>query len=173
MTDLPDTAAENKPVTPTWRFLIAMIRYRPWLYLSVTLIAVVFCAFPVVIGKILQHFFNALAEPEPSHRDLMRLLAISIGFGVGTIVMRTAVMPLGVGYYFCISALLRKNLLASIQKRPGARALPDSAGEAIARLRGDVDMAANFAYAPLNMFLEVAMGLVALGFMIQVNVFIW
>jgi ATP-binding cassette subfamily B protein len=38
-----------------------------------------------------------------------------------------------------VAALLRTNLFTHILKRPGARAVPDSPGEAVSRFRGDVD----------------------------------
>jgi len=48
-------------------------------------------------------------------------------------------IPLHFNAVFALRTLLRKNMLTHIFNRPGARALPDSSGEAISRLRGDVD----------------------------------
>ena len=42
-------------------------------------------------------------------------------------------------FRWSVAALLRTNLFTHILKRPGARAVPDSPGEAVSRFRGDVD----------------------------------
>jgi ATP-binding cassette subfamily B protein len=47
-------------------------------------------------------------------------------------------------YIFRGSALLRKNLLSRILDRPGARAVPQSPGEAISRFRDDANRAVDF-----------------------------
>ena len=47
-------------------------------------------------------------------------------------------------YTFRTGALLRKNLLTRILERPGARAVPQSPGEAISRFRDDVNHASEF-----------------------------
>ena len=47
-------------------------------------------------------------------------------------------------FWSTVGALLRKNLLASILRRPGAVPLPISAGEAVSRFDNDVDEVADF-----------------------------
>ena len=42
-------------------------------------------------------------------------------------------------FVYTCGALLRKNMLARILQRPGARALPSSSGEAVSRFRDDID----------------------------------
>ncbi len=66
-------------------------------------------------------------------------LAVAAGLARATVVL-TAVVS-GVEMSFRVNGLMRRNLLACILDRPGARAVPGSVGEALSVLRDDVDMA--------------------------------
>ena len=63
-------------------------------------------------------------------------------------------------------------MLLSILRNPGARALPESTGEAIARFRQDVEAVANFVMQTLHLAISIVMGFVALGIMLRVSVYI-
>ena len=75
-------------------------------------------------------------------------------------------------FVFTTGALLRKNLLARVLERPGARALPASSGEAVSRFREDIDdtLWSMFHFNDLiAMFGFAALGL---SIMISINAFI-
>ncbi len=61
--------------------------------------------------------------------------------------------------------LLRKNLLGRILQQPGARALPDSPGEAISRFQGDVFEIPLFALWMNDLSSAVVTAVVALSLM--------
>jgi ATP-binding cassette subfamily B protein len=64
------------------------------------------------------------------------------------------------------SVLMRGNLLAAVLRRPGARTLPGSPGEAVGRMRDDVlavAQALTYALDPLGMTVMIGAALVALA----------
>ena len=126
---------------PTWRYLLTMARYAPWL---VALHAVLWATMDLsalLPGLIARAFFDTLtgeADLPVGEAGLIGLL-ILLGFcqavlwliaGFVEIIMR-----------FTMSGLLRRNLLRHVLDRPGALALPYSTGETISRFRDDAHQA--------------------------------
>jgi ATP-binding cassette subfamily B protein len=134
------TPEPKVPALPAWRVIFDMLRFRPWFWLvdlvSVTLIRFCWQVAPALISKA---FFDLLTGNAP------------LTFGIWSIFIFFAMTWLGrvlasYGFYYAdvpifadMGTLLRKNLLGYILRRPGASALPDSAGEAISRFRNDVN----------------------------------
>ncbi len=122
-----------------------MIRFRPWLYLALGVLETLFFGvFPQIVGWITYSFFNTLTGDAPASLGVGGLIVLL----VVTAIVRVAAIFGDVAVYFTfqynIAALLRKNLFEHILKRPGARAVPGSPGEAISRFRDDVDEIAGF-----------------------------
>jgi ATP-binding cassette subfamily B protein len=135
----------DAPRLETWRYVLKLIRFRPWLYLALGILETLFFgAFPQVVAWITFSFFNALTGDAPARFGVWGLIALL----VATAVARAAAIFGDVAVYFrfmyALAALLRRNLFEHILKRPGARSVPGSPGEAISRFRGDVDEIANF-----------------------------
>lgn len=118
-------------------FLWRVIRYRPLAFCMATLRALVFYAARLIFGLILQAFFNALPGQTRLSVGLLAplgllVLAALIRAGVGYTASQVVIR-----YTFAVRSLLQRNLLQRILERPGARAVPDSPGEAISRFRDD------------------------------------
>ncbi len=121
-----------------WRMLWRLLTYdRRASAVNVTLWGL-FWVLPLATGLITRQIFNAISGGAPVS-GIWVLLALLVGAAA----VRVAVNLVGVmawaSYYFTLAALLRRNLLEVILGRPGARALPDSPGEALSRFRDDVD----------------------------------
>ncbi len=122
----------------SWALLLRLIGYRPWLYaLNVLLWSLVYLG-PLVPGLLAQAFFDALTRRAPAGLNvatIVVLLAITafarVGLFVGSISASTASA-------FSTSALVRRNLLAHILRRPGASGLGVSLGDVVSRFRDDV-----------------------------------
>ncbi len=88
------------------------------------------------------------------------------------------VVPYFAGFYWFVrmsnmtKSLLQKNMLTSVYRRPGAEDLPDSAGEAISRFRGDAEQVSGFIFNTQNVISNLIVGSIALMLLMQVNVWI-
>jgi ATP-binding cassette subfamily B protein len=118
-------------------FLWHVIRYRPLAFCMATLRALVFYTARLIFGLTLQAFFNAL----PGQPHLSVGLLAPLGLLVLAALIRAGVGYTGsqvvIRYTFAVRSLLQRNLLQRILERPGARAVPNSPGEAISRFRDD------------------------------------
>ena len=72
-------------------------------------------------------------------------------------------------FYFSVTALLRHNIFDSILRRPGARAVPESPGEAVSRFRDDVQELAFFMSEMLIVFGFGFFAIIALIVMLRIN----
>ncbi|MEM7365598.1 MAG: ABC transporter ATP-binding protein [Pseudomonadota bacterium] len=70
---------------------------------------------------------------------------------------------------YLMHSLLSRNMLMSVYRRPGAEGLPDSAGEAISRFRGDVGQASGFVSNSQWFVSELVLGLLALVLLVSVD----
>jgi len=129
----------------TWQYVLQLIRFRPWLYLTLGVFEILFFGvFPQIVGWITYSFFNTLTGDAPVRLGVGGLIVLL----VVTAIVRVAAIFGDVAVYFTfqfnVAALLRKNLFEHVLKRPGARAVPGSPGEAISRFRDDVNEIAGF-----------------------------
>jgi ATP-binding cassette subfamily B protein len=151
---------EYVPSLPAWKVAWELIRFRPWLWI-VDLLSVGLSRLggQIVPALVMKAFFDMLTGDAP------------LTFGIWTVVVGLFAIWLSrmlasYGFYWAdvpifadMGTLLRKNLLQYILKRPGAAQLPDSAGEAVSRFKGDVNE------LPLFVILinDIQVGLVIIG----------
>jgi ATP-binding cassette subfamily B protein len=154
---------EARPTISTWRYVLRLARYNPWLYLTSGLLAgVMFYVFPLLPGLVVRQIFDSLTGDAPAGTNLWTLLALLAGIAIAREVARLGAAAAETTLISVINTLLRRNLLARILKHPGARSLPASAGEAIARFRDDVQAIPAFlswTIDPVGQGLVMALGL--------------
>ena len=138
-------STKEKPRLPTWRYLWRLARSQPWLYLALAFFELLFFGvFPQFTGLIMRAFFDRLSGASPAGLTVWSLIALLMATAVGKAGAVFGDVIVYSNFYYRLQALLRKNLFDYILKRPGARAVPESPGEAISRLRDDVNEIANF-----------------------------
>jgi ATP-binding cassette subfamily B protein len=93
-------------------------------------------------GLVAQNFFDNLSTSHAS--NIWWIVALLLMGALGRIAFLFGCQLTNGPFIFNNAALLQKNILAHILKLPGANALPASSGEAISRLRDDVDENALF-----------------------------
>ena len=125
----------------TWQYLWRMILYRPWLYTANGVLWFLIYVSALIPGLVLQAFFNALPGETHLGPNLWLLIALLVATTLGRVVVYFSGALTDILHRFTMSALLRRNLLERILERPGARAVPDSPGEAISRFRDDAEQA--------------------------------
>lgn len=131
---------EKVPALPAWRVIWDMLRFRPWLWfvdlLSVALIRFCWQLAPALITKA---FFDMLTGAAQLTFGVWAIAAFLLATWLGRVVASYGFYYADVPIFAEMNFLLRKNLLRHILRRPGASALPDSAGEAVSRFRNDVN----------------------------------
>lgn len=154
----------------TWEYLWQLIRFRPWHYLALGVLETLFFGvFPQMIGWITHAFFNTLTGDEPARMGVGGLIALLAATAIARVAAIFADVAVYFNFMYTIAALLRKNLFEHILKRPGARAVPGSPGEAISCFRGDVDEIARFMAESLILTGFGLFALVAVVVMLRIN----
>jgi ATP-binding cassette subfamily B protein len=119
------------------RSVVALARYKLWLFLLSSFLVSCFYLFPLVPGLVMRDFFDELAQPTPSAEalrlPLVQLVAAAAARLVTLIVGNAAERSLNL----ITMTLLRRNLLDHLLRQPGAASLPASPGEAVSRFRDD------------------------------------
>ncbi|KAA3657302.1 MAG: ABC transporter ATP-binding protein [Chloroflexi bacterium] len=116
-----------------WR----LIAYMPFTYFINTLMWMGLTMLDLAFGLIAKYFFDWLTGSSPLDLSIWSILGMVTVTAVGGIFfLRTGVI-LDTRTRFVHSALLRRNLLQNILRRPGAKAMAASPGEAISTFRDD------------------------------------
>jgi len=140
----------------TGRFLWHMATFRPWIYLTDNVLwTAVYCA-RLLPGLVAQQAFDALQR---GTADPPTIAWISAAF----------VMSIDVFFRFSVSAVLQRNMLAEILRRPGARALDRSPGEAMSVFRDDVEHAENGSDWTVDMISLTIFAAAAMWILVNVN----
>jgi ATP-binding cassette subfamily B protein len=126
---------------PTWRYLLAMARYAPRLYLLHAALWCVMDLSGLLPGLIARAFFDTLTGQAHLPLGTTGLIALLVVIAVGQGALWLCAGFVEITTRFTMSGLLRRNLLRHVLDRPGAGyplgALPYSVGEAISRFRDD------------------------------------
>ncbi len=153
-----DFTREDVKALPAWKVIVAMVRYRrkTWLLnLGAMLLLNVFWQIP---GFVLKGFFDLLSDSAQTGWTMWTIVAALVACHLGRTFSFWGLIKTNVPFFVHTMALLRKNLLQHVLRRPGAAALPDSPGEAISRFRGDV-----FEISLFALWLNDIQGLVLFG----------
>ena len=148
------SALQNKSTADrinTFHFNGQVIGYQSGAFAIHSILTVLLFSLQVVPGLIVKSVFDSISGVAPS--GLTTFLGIdSLWWWIGLYVLSNALqlgLALGAEWYgwtfrLGVGALLQRNILASILRRPGDRPLPVSPGEAINRLSSDVGEVADF-----------------------------
>ncbi len=158
------------PGLTTLRYLMRLASFSPGLYLASGLLAsTMFYLFPLVPGLIVQRFLDGLSDRAVAAFDLWGLLALLVGVALVRSVALVGAAVAEITLHLVASTLIRKNLLERILKHPGARAVPESPGEAISRFRDDVQVVVNSLSWTLDPIGQAVVTVIALSVLIRVD----
>jgi ATP-binding cassette subfamily B protein len=122
---------------PTWRYLVAMIRYQPGFYLLHALLWGLMDLSALLVGLIARAFFDVLTGQAHSPTGTSGMLWLLVAIAVGQAALWLIAGFVEILQRFQMSGLVRRNLLRHVLERPGAHALPYSIGDTISRFRDD------------------------------------
>ena len=132
------TIKEPTVNVPTWKFILKLIRFRPWPYFFNLLSLIALMLGQLGPPPVIRHFFDLLTNEAAAAFNLTTLVALLLVVAVGRMGGRRGMIKMNRPFMLHSHALLHKNMLSRILQRPGARSLPEAPGEAISRFRGDV-----------------------------------
>src|SRR5205807_868828 len=114
-----------------WRYLLQLLRYRPLLW-GLNLVGIT-CSLLLELGSglLVREYFNLLTGSAPVRFGLTALLALMVAVSVARFFSSFSLGLTNIPLTFHLGGLMRRNLLARILDRPGARPLPESPGEAV------------------------------------------
>lgn len=122
---------------PTWRFIWGLAQFQGWRYLFSVLIRIGLMLCFQLPGLATKWFFDLLAGSAPAAVSLWSLVALVVASAIGRSAGILGVITTNVPFWVKLSALLQQNMLARILAQPGAQALPEPPGKALARFRED------------------------------------
>lgn len=155
-----------------WRFFASMIRFLPWYFALNALSIILVFLFSMIPGLVAEDFFDRLSNHTQASLNFWGVGALFLLVGVGRIAFLAGCQLTNSPFAFMNAAKLQKNIFLHILKLPGARALPASSGEAISRLRDDIDENMFFLMGFNDLLAFLAFVSIAFVVMISINAFI-
>ena len=134
----------KRPTLPTWRLNWEIVRYLPRPFAVHALAVIVVFTTRVVPGLIAQAVFDGVSGAAAVPTGLWGLIALYVAVELGRLALSFGDIWGGVTFRLGAGGLLRRNIFAAILRRRGEQGLPVSSGEAINRLRHDVDETSDF-----------------------------
>ena len=153
----------------TGRFLWHMATFRPWIYFTDNVLwTAVYCA-RLLPGLVAQQAFDTLQRGTADPSTIAWVSAAFVGTGIAGAIANTAGMSIDVFFRFSVSAVLQRNMLAEILRRPGARSLDRSPGEALSVFRDDVQHAEDGSDWTVDMISLTIFSIAAMAILLNVN----
>ncbi len=157
-----------KPLA-TWRYLLEMVRYRPWLYLLHATLWGTMNLSVLLVGLVARAFFDALTGQAHVSVGTPGLIVLLVVIAVGQFALWFIAGYVEINMRFTMSGLVRRNLLRYILNWPGARALPFSIGETISRFRDDAYQAEDGVDWSDEIVVQGLFAVVAFVVLLQIN----
>ncbi len=164
---MSDTRQRGLPLGPA---ALKLIGHRPWLFATNALLWGALHMTPLLPGLIVSQVLDTLAGQPALGWSLPTLLALLLGAGLARFGVLFSALITYLPYRFHVRGTVSLNLMKHVLRQPGARALPNSPGEAVSRFRGDADRLTQFVADWMVDFLGFTLAaLVGLGVLFAVN----
>ena len=123
----------------TGPFNVRLMRYAPGLYAVYALSIFLFPTGQVIPGIVIKAIFDRLMGHEAAGFGIPALIALFVAIETARFAISFSEVWSYGTFFLTTGALLRRNILAAIMRRPGAVPMPVPSGAAVNRFRGDVD----------------------------------
>jgi ATP-binding cassette, subfamily B, bacterial len=153
----------------TARFLWRMATYRTGTYVADTVLWIVFYSSRLLPGLVAQQAFDALQRGTAEAGAVLWFGALFVGAGAAEAGLQLAGWIVDVFFRFGVTGVLQRNMLIEVLRRPGARSLDRTPGEALSVFRDDTEHAENGADWTIDMIGNGIFALAALAILLRVN----
>ena len=164
-TDPPKPARIMGTPAFNWR----LIRYAPRPFALHVICQILYIGSMALPGLVEKAVFDTITGAAPVALSLWALIVLYISIGVARLVANYAETWAGYTFRYTVGALMRRNLLASLLRRPGALTPPVSPGEAVNRYREDVSEVGDFPTWIADVIGNVLAFAIAVGVMASIN----
>ncbi|MHB8625999.1 MAG: ABC transporter ATP-binding protein [Aggregatilineales bacterium] len=161
------------PRLATWRFLWQCVSYHPGLYvmnLSGAMVSYIISGqIPALVAR---SFFDSLSNGTAAGINLWSLVAWLVAAALGDAVGVYFIIRSNVPMRYLSQALLHKNMLAAVLRRPGAKALSEfeSPGKAVSRFKTDTVDPMEFMLWSNDLMSSAAFTIIAIGIMMSISI---
>ena len=153
----------------TGRFLWRMATYRTGIYLADALMWVGVYGTQLLPGLVAQQAFNAVQHNAADVPAILWFAALFVGAGIAHAGAMLGGWLVDVGFRFGVTGVLQRNMLSEVLRRPGARSLDRTPGEALSVFRDDVQHAEDGADWTIDMIGNLVFAAAAMAILIRVN----
>ena len=153
----------------TYQYMWRMMTYRPILYLFDNLVWIALTIVELSPGILAKMFFDTLTGDKPYQFGVTGVVILVLVSELVHLMLIAGGATMDTHHRFRISALIRRNLLSHVLKRPGARAIPGSTGEALNTFRDDAEEIENILSWSIDQFCIIAFGIVSMVIMLRIN----
>ena len=153
----------------TGRFLWRMATYRTGSYVADTILWIAFYTSRLLPGLVAQQAFDALQHGTVGVNGVLWFAALFVGAGAAHSGLQMAGWVVDVGFRFGVIGVLQRNMLTEVLRRPGARSLDRTPGEALSVFRDDVEHAENGADWTIDLIGNGIFALAAMTILLRVN----
>ncbi len=151
------------------RALVHLIRYRPWLYAFNAVAWAAIMLTELGTGYVAKLFFDWLTGSAAAGFTLTSVIALVAAAGLARVVAILVGALIDIRHRFSVEVLMRRNLLAAVLAKPGARALPGAVGEALNTVRDDVQTVEDLLSWLIDQFSFVPYSLAALAILLAID----
>ncbi|MDF2588692.1 MAG: transporter ATP-binding protein [Anaerocolumna sp.] len=149
-----------------WKMMI----YKPGLYLVNCILWAFIHVEPLILGLILKEFFQIITGNEKFQINIVHITLLTLAYTIGRMVNIYLGANIDNLHRFTMSALLLRNMFEAILKKPGAKSIPCSSGEALNCFRDDAQTIEDSISWTLDFIGNVVFVIVAITIMLNINV---
>ncbi len=153
----------------TWTFNRRMMAYRPRPFAVYAVFHMLFFIGQLAPGLIEKAIFDRLTGTATVALGLWALVALYASVELARLATTFGTIWGDVTFQYITAGLLRRNILAAALRRPGAVAAPIAPGDAVSRLRDDVEEVADFPTWFPNVAGQVVAAAVAIAIMARID----
>ncbi len=153
----------------TYQVLWRIMRYRPRLYIAnLTSVFLIYMVLQIP-GLVSREIFDHLSAGAGVGFNLWTMLALLVFAALGEMGGVYGIIRSNVPLRFILHTLLQRNLMQRILQRPGAKSLPESPGEAINRIKNDVNELPEYLLWTNDVIGSTIYAAIALTIMVSIN----
>jgi len=168
-TDAAAAARNQSNGIATWTFNRRMMAYRPRPFAVYAVFHMLFFIGQLAPGLIEKAIFDRLTGAATVALGLWALVALYASVELARLATTFGTIWGDVTFQYITAGLLRRNILATALRRPGAVAAPIAPGDAVSRLRDDVEEVADFPTWFPNVAGQVVASAVAIAIMARID----